>query len=76
MKQNWRDARSCQNGEHLLWQLEMEQFSPREAVIGEAIIDSMVANETMSGRDGVTVRALPHDRLRELLRAHGVLRAR
>ncbi len=42
----------------------------------EAIVDSMVANETMSGRDGVTVRALPHDRLRELLRAHGVLRAR
>lgn len=27
--------------EHLLWQLEMEDFSPREAVIGEAIIDSI-----------------------------------
>ena len=27
--------------EHLLWQLEMEQFSPREVVIGEAIIDSI-----------------------------------
>jgi RNA polymerase sigma-54 factor len=27
--------------EHLLWQLEMEQFSPREAVIGEAIIDAI-----------------------------------
>jgi RNA polymerase sigma-54 factor len=27
--------------EHLLWQLEMGQFSPREAVIGEAIIDAI-----------------------------------
>jgi RNA polymerase sigma-54 factor len=27
--------------EHLLWQLEMEDFSPRQAVIGEAIIDSV-----------------------------------
>jgi RNA polymerase sigma-54 factor len=27
--------------EHLLWQLEMEQFSPREALIGEAIIDAI-----------------------------------
>ncbi len=25
--------------EHLLWQLEMEHFTPREALIGEAIID-------------------------------------
>ena len=27
--------------EHLYWQLEMEDFTPREAVIGEAIIDSI-----------------------------------
>ena len=27
--------------EHLLWQLEMEDFSPREALIGEALIDSV-----------------------------------
>ncbi len=27
--------------EHLLWQLEMEHFSPREVVIGESIIDSI-----------------------------------
>ena len=32
----------------------------------EAIIDSMVANETMVGRDGLTVMALPHDRLMDL----------
>ncbi len=27
--------------EHLLWQLEMEDFTPRQALIGEAIIDSI-----------------------------------
>jgi len=27
--------------EHLLWQLEMEHFSPREVIIGEALIDSI-----------------------------------
>ena len=27
--------------EHLLWQLEMENFSPRQMLIGEAIIDSI-----------------------------------
>ena len=39
----------------------------------EAIIDSLVANETMTGRDGLTVMALPHDRLREVLKEHGRL---
>ena len=27
--------------DHLLWQIEMEHFSPREVVIGEAIVDSI-----------------------------------
>jgi RNA polymerase sigma-54 factor len=27
--------------EHLFWQLEMEDFTPRQAIIGEAIIDSI-----------------------------------
>jgi len=27
--------------EHLLWQLEMEHFSPREVVIGQSIVDSI-----------------------------------
>jgi len=27
--------------EHLLWQLELEHFTPREALIGEALIDSI-----------------------------------
>ena len=32
--------------EHLLWQLEMEHFTPRQAVIGEAIIDSINHEKT------------------------------
>jgi len=41
----------------------------------EAVIDSMVANETMTGRDGIAVRALPHDRLCEILARYGRLEA-
>ena len=39
----------------------------------EAIIDSMIANEDMTGRDGTTAIALPHDRLQALLKQHGRL---
>jgi len=39
----------------------------------EAILNAMVAAETMSGRDGLVVHALPHDRLREVLRKYGRL---
>jgi L-aminopeptidase/D-esterase-like protein len=37
----------------------------------EAILDAMIVNETMVGRDGNTAVALPHDRLLALLRRHG-----
>lgn len=37
----------------------------------EAILNALVAAETMTGADGVRVPALPHDRLREILRAAG-----
>ena len=36
----------------------------------EAVIDALVANETMTGRDDVTVRALPHDPLVAALRRY------
>ena len=39
----------------------------------EAVLNAMVAAETMVGRDGNTAHALPHDRLREIMRAHGRL---
>jgi L-aminopeptidase/D-esterase-like protein len=46
-----------------------------EAVIEsveEAVIDSMIANDAMTGRGGCTVQALPHARLLELLSRTGL----
>jgi L-aminopeptidase/D-esterase-like protein len=39
----------------------------------EAVINSLVAAETMTGRDGNTAHAVPHDRPREVLRRYGRL---
>ena len=41
--------------------------------VEEAIVDALVANATMTGRDGNTLEALPHDRLLELMRRYGRL---
>jgi D-aminopeptidase len=40
----------------------------------EAIVNAMVAAETMTGAGGVTVHALPHDRLRAVLEKYNRLR--
>ena len=40
----------------------------------EAIVNALVAAETMTGRDGYTAHRLPHDRLVDVMRAHGRLR--
>ena len=37
----------------------------------EAIVNALVAAETMTGRDGVTAHALPHDRLMEVMARYG-----
>jgi L-aminopeptidase/D-esterase-like protein len=39
----------------------------------EAIVNALVAAETMTGRDGNKVYALPHDRLKEILRKYNRL---
>ena len=39
----------------------------------EAIINAMVAAQTMVGRDNNRSEALPHDRLREILRRYNRL---
>jgi L-aminopeptidase/D-esterase-like protein len=39
--------------------------------VEEAVIDAMICNETMTGRDGLIVRALPHDDLLTLLKKAG-----
>jgi D-aminopeptidase len=37
----------------------------------ESILNAMIAAETMTGRDGITAYALPHDRLISVLADHG-----
>ena len=37
----------------------------------EAIVNALVAAETMTGAHGVTVPELPHDRLRAIMEAYG-----
>jgi len=40
----------------------------------EAIVNALVAAETMTGRDGITAHRLPHERLVEVMGRHGLLR--
>jgi len=40
----------------------------------EAIVNALVAAETMVGRDGITAHALPHDRLVAAMAAAGRIR--
>jgi L-aminopeptidase/D-esterase-like protein len=40
----------------------------------EAIVNALVAGETMTGKDGHRIDALPHDRLKAALRRYGRLR--
>ena len=49
-------------------------FQATVEATAEAVLNAMVAAETMVGRDGNTAYALPHDRLREIMRRHGRLR--
>jgi L-aminopeptidase/D-esterase-like protein len=51
-------------------------FSATIQATEEAIINAMVAAETMVGRDGVRVVALPHEPLRQLLKRYGRLSER
>jgi D-aminopeptidase len=37
----------------------------------EAVLNSLVAAQTMTGRDGITFHALPHDRLLEVMARYG-----
>ncbi|MBA2299760.1 MAG: P1 family peptidase, partial [Chloroflexi bacterium] len=39
--------------------------------VEEAIVNALVAATTVVGRDGITAHALPHDRVREIMAAHG-----
>ena len=46
-------------------------FSATVEATEEAIINALVAAETMTGREGRVVEAIPHDRVRELMKKFG-----
>ena len=48
-------------------------FAATAAATEEAIVNAMVAAETMRGINGNTVHALPHERLREVLKKYNRL---
>lgn len=48
-------------------------FEATVQAVNEAVINAMVAAKTMTGFDGHTVEALPHDRLREVLKKYNRL---
>ena len=46
-------------------------FSATVQATEEAIVNALVAAETMTGADGRTIEALPHDRLKAVLKKYG-----
>lgn len=50
-------------------------FAATVEATAEAVLNALVAAETLVGRDGNTVHALPHDRLRAVMRRYGRLAA-
>jgi D-aminopeptidase len=48
-------------------------FAATVQSVEEAIVNAMVAAETMKGANGLVVRALPHDELRRILKKYGRL---
>ena len=46
-------------------------FEAAAEAVEEAILNAMIANADMEGRDGNFVPAIPHDRLREVLGLSG-----
>jgi len=48
-------------------------FNATVEAVEEAVIDAMLVNETMVGRDGTRSIALPHDEIVALMRAAGRL---
>ena len=68
------------DGTAQLTMLPNERINPLLAAVihatEEAIVNALVAAETMTGIDGNTVYAIPHDRLKEILRKYNRLVAR
>ena len=53
---------------------ESPLFTATIEAVEEAVVNALVAAETMTGRNGTVSQALPHDRVREVLRKYNRLR--
>jgi D-aminopeptidase len=75
---NPNTARGDENGLAAIHALSNDHLDPvffaAVHATEEAIINSMIAAETLTGRDGLTVRAIPHNELREVLKRYNRLR--
>lgn len=57
----------------LQWHALDRFYAAAVQAVDEAVVNALTANRDMTGKGGLTVPALPHDRLRALLAAHGRL---
>ncbi|QSZ51261.1 P1 family peptidase [Arthrobacter sp. D5-1] len=57
--------------EFLPWGQVDPVFTATVEAVEEAVLNSLVNNRDMIGREGHFSPALPHDEVRELLRSHG-----
>jgi L-aminopeptidase/D-esterase-like protein len=48
-------------------------FEATAQAVEEAVVNALVAADTMDGRDGRRVEAIDHDALCKVMRAHGCL---
>lgn len=71
------ETKSTEDGVALVSALSNDHISGLFSAVAlateEAIINALVAAETMTGQDDHTVMALPHEEVQELLRKHGRL---
>ncbi len=66
------DAGEISRLEFIQWQRMDPFFAAAVAATEEAVVNALVANETMYGRDGNRTPALPRDRLATLLAERGI----
>jgi D-aminopeptidase len=67
------DARPLRHGTFIADGHVNPLFDATVEATAEAVLNALVAAQTMTGRDGNTAYALPHDRLQEIMRRHGRL---
>lgn len=66
-----RDARLTADARMVVDRVITPLFQAAVEATEAAVVNALLAARTMTGRDGITAHALPHDRLLEVLERHG-----